>query len=168
VSDARKTLQCQIYLFLFIIFNKFIQFFEDDGRPRRLINGERGCPRKSGNCRFVHPNDPDWSSLPPSAPPPNRYLEFDEDDPNSTDRDQMPRKIPPLLLRHRPFRRSQSPIPPSSPSFSHRGSGGGDRTIDRRDSRVDDDPRTRIRDDRSKSSLPFLFYFSLLFIQCLS
>ncbi|KAH7926335.1 hypothetical protein BV22DRAFT_1118989 [Leucogyrophana mollusca] len=49
---------------------KRCNLWDDDGRPRRLRDGSKGCPRSSRDCLFVHPYEPEWAHAATSLPPP--------------------------------------------------------------------------------------------------
>ncbi|KAG8217525.1 hypothetical protein J3R82DRAFT_5674 [Butyriboletus roseoflavus] len=43
--------------------------FDDNGKPRRLKDGTKGCFRDASACRFVHPHEREWKAAHSSLPP---------------------------------------------------------------------------------------------------
>ncbi|KAH7889684.1 hypothetical protein F5I97DRAFT_1846273 [Phlebopus sp. FC_14] len=43
--------------------------FDDNGRPRLLKDGTKGCPRDASDCYFVHPHEREWRTAKSSYPP---------------------------------------------------------------------------------------------------
>ncbi|TCD63298.1 hypothetical protein EIP91_005710 [Steccherinum ochraceum] len=83
------------------------QFYDDEGRPREMKNGTRGCERGE-RCTFSHPSDPEWETA-QKVPPPYKIKTAKYESPSYAQQSAPHRSSPPRT-------RGMSPAPSSSSS----------------------------------------------------